>query len=260
MLERIDHDGILELRLARPPVNALNQELLSTLRAAIETAPERGARALVLSGQPGIFTAGLDLPWLMQQGVDEVKATWLAFGQVCRALAASPLLSVAAISGHSPAGGAVISVYCDYRVMAQSPVSDDPATPVASYRIGLNEVQVGLFVPDAIQYALRRLIGTYRAERLMVAGAMLTAEEAHALGMVDELVPGATVTTRARAWLASMLALPQDAQRETRRIARRDLVESIDDPARMDLARFLAAWQTPQTQTVLRAVLAKLGK
>ncbi|MCB1568355.1 MAG: enoyl-CoA hydratase/isomerase family protein [Xanthomonadales bacterium] len=260
MLERIDHNGILELRLARPPVNALNQELLASLRDAIEAAPAQGARALIISGQPGVFTAGLDLPWLMQQGVAAVEATWLAFGQVCRALAASPLLSVAAITGHSPAGGAVISLYCDYRVMAQSPRSDHPSSPASPYRIGLNEVQVGLFVPDAIQFALRRVVGAYRAERLVVAGAMPSAEEAHAIGMVDELLPLPEVSARALTWLQSMLALPQEAQRETRRLARRDLLDAIDDPARMDLPRFLAAWQTPETQAVLRAVLARLGK
>ncbi len=260
MLERIDHDGILELRLSRPPVNALVRELLHALREAIDDAPAAGARALVLSGSPGIFTAGLDLPHLMAQGIGEVEATWMAFGQVCRALAASPLLSVAAIGGHSPAGGAVISLYCDYRVMAQSPREPDPMAARGPFRIGLNEVAVGLFVPDAIQFALRRLVGPHRAERLMVAGAMPTAEEAQAIGMVDELAPMAEVTPRALAWLAAMLALPQSAQRETRRIARRDLLESIDDPARMDLPRFLAAWQLPETQAVLRQVLARLGK
>lgn len=260
MIDSIDHNGILELRLARAPVNALDHALLARLHDAIVAAPEQGARALIMSGQPGIFTAGLDLPWLMQQGVEAVSATWTAFGQVCRALAASPLLSVAALTGHSPAGGAVISLYCDYRIMAKSPQSDDPDQPIKPYRIGLNEVQVGLFVPDAIQYALRRLIGSHKAERLMVAGAMPTGEQAHALGMVDELAPMDEVVAKALAWLDTMLALPQAAQRETRRIARRDLVESLDDPARMDLPNFLAAWQTPETQAVLRAVLARLGK
>ena len=260
MLEHINHDGILELRLARPPVNALNLELLTALRDAIDAAPDAGARALILSGRTGVFTAGLDLPWLVSQGIDAVEATWLAFGRVCRALAASPLLSVAAIGGHSPAGGAVISLYCDYRVMARSPDKGNPEATHSPYRIGLNEVAVGLFVPDAIQYALRRQIGAYQAERLMLAGAMPTAEEALALNLVDELAPAEDVVARASAWLNTMLALPQQAQRETRRIARQDLLESIDDPARMDLQRFIDAWQTPETQSVLRAVLAKLGK
>lgn len=249
MLQRIDHDGILELRLARPPVNALNLELLSALREAITHAPDEGARALVLSGNPGVFTAGLDLPWLLGQDIEAVKATWDAFGGVCRALAESPLLSVAALGGHSPAGGAVISLYADYRIMARG-----------AYRIGLNEVAVGLFVPDAIQHALRRLVGTYRAERLVVAGAMIESEQALAIGMVDELTAVDEVTARALAWLGDMLRLPQQAQRETRRIARADLLASIEDPARMELPRFIETWRSPQTQAVLHAVVARLGK
>ncbi|MCX7563294.1 enoyl-CoA hydratase/isomerase family protein [Xanthomonadaceae bacterium XH05] len=260
MLDRIDHDGILELRLARPPVNALNLELLTALRDAIESAPDTGAKALVLSGRPGVFTAGLDLPWLIARDIDVVEATWTAFGGVCRALAASPLMSAAAIGGYSPAGGAVISLYCDYRVMARSPAGDDPAAARGPYRIGLNEVAVGLFVPEAIQHALCRLVGPHRAERLMVAGAMPSAEEAFAIGMVDELVPGEGVVDAAIGWLNAMLSMPQSAQRETRRIARRDLIESISDPARMDLLRFIRGWQSDETQAVLRTVLARLGK
>src|SRR5690606_38567069 len=107
----------------------------------------------------------------------ELEQAWQAFFGVLEALVRSPLPSVAAIGGHSPAGGAVISLFCDYRVMARGP-----------YRIGLNEVQVGLIVPECIQYAMRRLIGAHRAERLLVAGAMIDAEQAHAIGFVDELV------------------------------------------------------------------------
>ncbi|NLB15072.1 MAG: enoyl-CoA hydratase/isomerase family protein [Gammaproteobacteria bacterium] len=249
MLDQINHDGILELRLARPPVNALNLELLTALREAIEAAPDQGVRALLLSGDTGVFTGGLDLPWLLSQGIEAVAATWTAFGNVCRALAASPLLSAAAIGGHSPAGGAVICLYADYRVMARGP-----------YRIGLNEVQVGLFVPEPIQYAFRRVVGTRQAERMLVAGSMIESEEALAVGLVDELAEPEQVPAQALAWLQNMLKLPGNAQRDTRAIARRDLLESIMDPARMELPRFIAAWQSPQTQAVLRYVVANLGK
>ncbi|MFA5589954.1 MAG: enoyl-CoA hydratase/isomerase family protein [Lysobacteraceae bacterium] len=249
MLDQINHDGILELRLARPPVNALNLELLTALREAIEAAPDQGVRALLLSGGTGVFTGGLDLPWLLSQGIEAVEATWTAFGNVCRALAASPLLSAAAIGGHSPAGGAVICLYADYRVMARGP-----------YRIGLNEVQVGLFVPEPIQYAFRRVVGTRQAERMLVAGSMIESEEALAVGLVDELAEPEQVPAQALAWLQNMLKLPGNAQRDTRAIARRDLLESIMDPARMELPRFIAAWQSPQTQAVLQHVVANLGK
>jgi Delta3-Delta2-enoyl-CoA isomerase len=247
MLERLQHDDILELRLARPPVNALNPELLGALREAISAAPGEGIRGLVISGGPTVFSAGLDVPRLITMNRGDLERAWREFFGVLEVLARSPLPSVAAIGGHSPAGGAVISLFCDYRVMARGP-----------YRIGLNEVQVGLIVPECIQFALRRLIGTYRAERLLVAGAMIEAEHAHAIGLVDELVDVDHVVARARSWLGELLKLPGKAMHTTRAIARADLVEVIADPRRLDLPRFLDEWYSEETQAVLTALVNRL--
>ena len=247
MIDLIRHDDILELKLARPPVNALNPELLIELRNAITAAPADGVRGLVISGGPNVFSAGLDVPRLLDMQRGDLEAAWREFFGVLEALARSPLPSVAAIAGHSPAGGAVISLFCDYRVMARGP-----------YRIGLNEVQVGLIVPECIQYALRRLVGTYRAERLLISGSMIDAEQAHAIGMVDELVDVDHVTTRALAWLRDLLALPGKAMHTTRGIARADLVQAIADPSRLDLPRFLDEWYSEETQAVLGALVARL--
>jgi 3,2-trans-enoyl-CoA isomerase len=247
MIERLRHRDILEIRLARPPVNALNPELLSQLREAIATAPGEDVRGLVISGGPSVFSAGLDVPHLLTLQRAELEAAWREFFGVLEVLARSPLPSVAAIAGHSPAGGAVIGLFCDYRVMARGP-----------YRIGLNEVQVGLIVPECIQYALRRLVGTYRAERLLIAGAMIDAEQALSIGMVDELVDVDHVTVRAIAWLEELLKLPGKAMHATRGLARADLVEAIADPARLDLPRFLDEWYSEETQAVLTAMVARL--
>ena len=76
MLETIRHDAIVELRLARPPVNALDPELVRQLRTAVESAPAQGARGLVLSGRPGMFSAGLDVPALLQLNREELVAFW----------------------------------------------------------------------------------------------------------------------------------------------------------------------------------------
>ena len=120
MLETLDHDdgAIRELRLDRPPVNALTPELLAALRDALEAAPAAGARALVVSGRPGMFSAGLDVPCLLgldRAGIEGLMANLFA---ALRALAFSPVPSVAAVTGHSPAGGAVLALMCDRRVMA----------------------------------------------------------------------------------------------------------------------------------------------
>lgn len=248
MLDRIEHDsGIVELRLARPPVNALDPELIAALKQAIEQAPREGAKALVISGFPGLFSAGLDIPALLQLDRAAMRAFWTDFFGVCAALARSPIPIAAAVTGHSPAGGAVLAIFCDYRVMAKG-----------EFRIGLNEVQVGLTVPDCIQAGLRRLVGTYRAERLLVAGAMLDADDALATGLVDELTDVDHVVIRTVAWLEPLLKLPREALLGTRAMARADLARLFEDPASLPVDDFLDGWFAPEAQATLRALVERL--
>ncbi len=247
MLDLIRHDDILELRLARPPVNALDAGLIRALRDAIEAAPRDGARGLILSGRSGMFSGGLDVPSLLQLDRAGMAQVWRDLFGTCAALARSPIPTVAAITGHSPAGGAVLSIFCDYRIMARG-----------AYRIGLNEVQVGLTVPEPIQRGLRRLVGSYRAERLMVAGAMLDSEQALAVGFVDELVDVDHVTARAQLWLRELLAFPPLAMSQTRRIARADLADSFDEATIFNVDAYVDGWFGDESQHVLQALVAKL--
>jgi 3,2-trans-enoyl-CoA isomerase len=248
MLNLTDHDnGIREIQLARPPVNALNLELLRVLRSAIDESVRDGVRGVVLSGAKGLFSAGVDVPALLARDRAGVREYWRELFAVCGTLACAPIPLVAAITGHSPAGGAVLALFCDYRVMAEGP-----------YRIGLNEVQVGLIVPEAIQLALRRVVGTYRAERLLVSGAMIEAADALACGFVDELTGVDQVTTRAQHWLRELLALPAHAMLATRTLARADLATAYADIDALPLEDFTDAFFHPQTQVVLQQLVARL--
>ena len=248
MLDIIGHaHDIREIKLARPPVNALNPGLIAALKQAIEQAPQEGAQALVISGSPGLFSAGLDIPALLQLDREAMRAFWNDFFGVCAALARSSIPVAAAVTGHSPAGGAVLAVFCDWRVMARG-----------EFRIGLNEVQVGLTVPDCIQAALRRLVGPYRAERLLVSGAMLDGDDALAMGLVDELTDVDHVVTRALAWLEPLLQLPRRAMLTTRALARAELARLFDDPASLPVEDFLDGWFAPEAQTALLALVERL--
>jgi enoyl-CoA hydratase/carnithine racemase len=247
MLESTRHDDVLELRLARPPVNALDPALVESLRAAFIAAPGSGARAIVLSGSPGLFSAGLDVPTLLRLERDAMLAFWRSFNALLGAIGRCPLPTAAAITGHSPAGGAVLALFCDFRVMARGP-----------FRIGLNEVQVGLSVPGVIQFALRRLLGAHRAERLLVAGAMLESDDAARIGFVDELAEPDAVVARAHEWCRQHLALPAEAMAETRRMARADLHEALDHAQRMPVEDFIERWYSDETQRTLTALVARL--
>lgn len=248
MLDILPHDGdIHEIRMARAPVNALDTALVEALREAIAAAPANGARGIVLSGAQGMFSAGVDVPALLKKDRDGVTAFWHGFFALCSAIAASPVPVVAAITGHSPAGGAVISLFCDYRVMAHG-----------MYRIGLNEVQVGLSVPEPIQFAMRRIVGNYRTERLLIAGAMVDAEQAHAIGLVDELAAVEQVVTRSVQWLGELLRLPPKAMLRTRAIARADLLSTWGNAENLLDPQFIDDFFGEETQSVLQALVARL--
>ena len=248
-IETIEHGAVVEVRLARPPVNALDPALCADIAAAVQEAVEGGARGIVLSGGPTVFSAGLDVPHLMSlRSRDAVGAAWTGFLDAARAIAASPVPVAAAITGHSPAGGCVLALCCDYRVMAEGP-----------FRIGLNETRVGLVAPEGIQHLMRRAVGAHRAEVLLVTGDLVESARALDIGLVDELAPQPEVVSRAIAWLEGLLELPGRPVLRTRAIARADLVAALD-ARHIDIDTFLDAWDDPDTQAGLRALVARLGK
>jgi Delta3-Delta2-enoyl-CoA isomerase len=248
MIQTIDHGPVREVRLDRPPVNALSPELIAALREAVEGAPGDGAQALVLSGAPGRFSGGLDIPYLINLDEPAITAAWRDLYSLMGALAASPIPVAAAVTGHSPAGGAVLAIFCDARFMAEG-----------DFKIGLNEVQVGIPLPALIFRAFRRLLGPRQAERLAVSGQLISGAEAHAIGLVDELVPPDRVVERAVEWCNGLLALPPQAMAITRFNARADLVALFDNPEE-ELADLVDTWFSEETQGVLRMVVERLTK
>lgn len=248
MLETIGHaDGrVTEIRLDRPPVNALNPELVAALGEALETLPA-GSRAAVLSGSPGMFSAGLDVPALLQLDEPAMRAFWDSFFALLKRIAGAPVPLIAAITGHSPAGGAVLATFCDYRIMAEG-----------DYRIGLNEVQVGLPVPDVVFAGMARLVGVRRAEQFCARGSMLSPVEALEAGFVDRLADSEAVIGDAIAEAAMLAELPPVALRETRRIARADLLAEFE---RLPTAETLTElWFSEETQQRMQALVDRLKK
>lgn len=245
MLDIHTHDGIVEIRMARPPANALDGELLEALASAVESAP-RTARALILTGQPGMFSAGLDVPAMLGLHRDRIYAVWSSFFRLNRLLAGCPVPVIAAISGHAPAGGTVLALHCDLRIGAEG-----------EFRMGLNEVRVGLPVSRGILAALEHAVGRRTALRLAMGGELLPMAEALQTGLVDGVVPSgrllATALERARA----LLALPPQAMNVTRLNAKAALLASIGGAD--EAADATAWWFSAETQAGMQALAARLS-
>lgn len=247
MLEKIEHGAVREIRLARPPVNALDPGLVVALEQALAEAAT-DARGIVLSGQPGMFSAGLDMKALMALDRDAMAAFWMDFHALLKRLATSSVPIVAALTGHSPAGGAVMAIFCDARVAA-----------AGEFKIGLNEVQVGMTLPPIIHTGLVRLVGPRQAERLGVGGLLLGPDEAAAIGLVDEVVPIDQVVARAVERCTAYTRLPPKAMTETRVLCRADLAAAFERVADRFSETMNAGWFGEETQVTMRAVLAQLA-
>lgn len=247
-LDILDLDGgVRVLRLASPPVNALGPALVGRLRDALDAAVQDQVGAVVLAGGPKVFSAGLDVPALLELERDAMLAFWRDFLGLAARLARAPMPVAAAIDGHSPAGGAVLALYCDVRIMARGP-----------FKIGLNEVQVGLPVPAVIQAAMRRQVGPRLAEQLLVAGAMVDSERALAIGLIDALCEPGQAQADAVDWCRQRLALPRQAMLATRREARADLAGIFAGEGALDLHGLTDAWFGDETQATMRALVERL--
>lgn len=246
-LEIIDHGPVRELQLARPPVNALDPTLVDALQAALDAAPRSGTKVLVLSGRIGMFSAGLDVPALLALDRKAMSVFWQRFFALTRTLAECPLPVAAAITGHSPAGGTVLSLFCDLRIAAEG-----------DYKLGLNEVQVGLPVPQVIIEAFVRLTGPRAANQHLIQGSLMSPAEAHRIGLVDELLPLTQVVPRAISWGHAIAALPPLALKVTRDAVRADLVALARGKERFSYEAMTEVWFSAEAQAALRAMMERV--
>lgn len=248
MLEITQHENVREIRLARPPANALNPALVDALTAALHKAAAE-AEAVVVSGRAGMFSAGLDVPELLQFDRETLSRAWQSFIELSSTIARMPVPTAFALTGHALAGGIVLPLYGDFRVMAKG------------FKTGLNEVRVGLVASSTIHQALARAVGLRVAERILVAGEIMDSEKAARVGLVDELAEGPEAAIqKAIDWCRQHAALPRPAMLTTRAMARADLHALFQDRSRLGVEKFVDVWFSDPTQRALQSMVANLKK
>jgi 3,2-trans-enoyl-CoA isomerase len=250
MLDVFDHEGgIRELRLARPPVNALNAELLRRIADGVQGVAD--AAAIVITGQPGLFSAGLDVRSMLELDRAGIENLFEQLWHAMRAIAGSRVPVIFGLTGHSPAGGTVLAINGDYRVMA-----------LGDFRLGLNEVQVGLFPGPPIHAAFRRLVGGH-AEQLLTRGALIDPATALRMGLVDEVADVSQVAERALAVARELAALPRGPMLRTRTMVRENLVGlyGVESYAAAMQREFVSMgtemWFAPEAQSRLRSLFPR---
>ena len=212
------NDGIATISFDRPPVNAFAADDVERLHNLLHHLIAEDARALVVTGRNGVFSAGLHRDLLSSDGSDGLDEVVHSLAAVVRQLAISPIPVIAAIPGHCIGAGFAIAVACDYRVAANG-----------TYRLGLPEVRLGLPVSGRVCRLVARLAGPIVAQRVCAEAVDLTATEAHELGVIDRLTEAERVVPTALEWLTAVLALPKSAMLASRANARADIACIFDE-------------------------------
>lgn len=241
-------DRIAHIHLDRGKSNAIHAEMLQELKTAIEEAEaDPGVNGLILHGKEGFFSSGLDLITLYQYDEVQMRKFWLLFLDFVYTLAAFKKPSVAAISGHSPAGGCVLAICCDARVMAEG-----------DYIIGLNEVPVGIIVPEGIFHLYSFWIGKANAYRYLLQGKLLKPQEALEVGLVDELVDAKRIGVAAENQLKRYTQFERNTWQSSKQNLRREVLEYLKANQEENIEAVLKQWWSPATRSILKTIIDNL--
>jgi enoyl-CoA hydratase/carnithine racemase len=217
-------EGIATIRLDRPPMNALNAAIQEELReAATAVSADDAVRAVIVYGGEKVFAAGADIKEMAAMSYADMAVRAPELSSAFDSIARIPKPVVAAVNGYALGGGCELALACDWRVAAEDA------------KLGQPEINLGVIPGAGGTQRLARLVGPARAKDLVMSGRMVPAPEALAMGLVDRVVPAASVYDAARELVARYVTGPAAALRAAK--------AAVDGGLSMDLASGLA-WES----------------
>jgi enoyl-CoA hydratase len=234
-------------RMEREHGNAINAGLLEGLvRACHSAAGDRGVRGMLLAARGKLFCPGLDLQELVE--LDRAAMTRFV-GQLTaciRTLYTFEKPLVAAIGGHAVAGGCVLALTADWRVLRRGAA------------IGLNEVRVGVPLPYVVAQILREAVGRAHLEEVALYGRNYQDDEALARGLAHELADGESFEEHCTGRLRELAEKDTAAFALTKRWLRAATIARLESDQGAHDAAFVEAWFSPGTQQRIRTIVAGL--
>lgn len=247
MLETTDQGRLRVIRLAHGKASALDIELCEALSSALDAAGDDDTcGAVVLTGRGKIFSAGVDLPKLLDGGQSYVERFVPLLCRLFSLAFTLPKPLIAAVNGHAIAGGCIIACTADYRLMATN-----------GGRIGVSELRVGVPFPAAALETLRFAVPPPHFQQMVYTGRSFSAEEALAIGMVDELVDGRELEQRAAALAEDFLTIPPATFRLTKRQTRARTLREIDALDASFGEEVMQSWKSAEVRSAVERFVEK---
>lgn len=240
------HEHVAVLTIDNPPVNALHPDVGAAIAARVaELADDRDVRAVVITGAGKHFMAGGDIE--LFKSLDRMSAERYVLGiqRMQDDLATLPQPVIAALNGTTLGGGCELAMACDIRIAEEH------------VRLGQPEVRLGLIPGAGGTQALPRLVPTGVAKRMLFTGEPITASEALAVGLVDEVVPTGTGLNRALEIAAAIARNAPLAVTAVKRAVNLGLQMSLLDANRVEATLFASLAETDDLREGVAAFFAK---
>lgn len=242
---RVSTDGTLaEITLERGKVNALNEAVVDELaQCFLRLADDPSVRSIVFTASGKFFSFGFDIPGFLDHSKEAFLAYLRKFAMLYRNLFAYPKPIVAALNGHAVAGGCMLALACDARLMA-----------AGKTKIALNEIGFGSSLFAGSVEMLRYCVGNRNAERIACSGTMFAPEEALSLGLVDRVVDQAELLLAARALARDYGTKDPAAFRSVKTLLRAPVLDEMARREDASLREFVEIWYSDATRQQLRKI------
>jgi enoyl-CoA hydratase/carnithine racemase len=238
--------GVARITLASGSGNPLSPGLVGDLSQVMVALSENPPGAVVLgAGESRVFSGGFDLPAIGDYDREHLSAFFQGFLGVLDRMLRLPCPIIAAVGGHAIAGGFILTLACDFRIVGSSPK-----------KLGLSEVDLGAAVPAGAQVLLAERTSPRTANWLSQTATLIGPEEALRLGYADELVDDANA--RALELARSLASKPGAGVGTTKLLLGNALADRVAEADQAGLEPFLATWFSDEAQQAIAQLVARL--
>lgn len=237
--------GVAVITLQRPPVNALNRDLIADIEEAVGLAEASDVRAVVITGSPH-FAAGADITGFQEafeSGSNERQASGLSEAILRLENLAKP--TIAAVRGYALGGGLELAMGADFRFLSESA------------KVGQPEILLGIIPGAGGTQRLARIVGPQRCKEMCLTGRHVPADEALAIGLADEVLPDDDLLDRAMEAAARFADGPTVAYGAVKRAVSRGFDRTLEEGLAIEAEQFAKAFATRDARIGVKAFLDK---
>lgn len=239
----IDGD-VATIRLERPPMNALNAQVQSEIKAAAEEVTANAAiGATVMYGGEKVFAAGADIAEMSTMTYADMARASQELRSAFAAVARIPHPTIAAITGYALGGGLELAMCCDFRVAGDN------------VKVGQPEIALGIIPGAGGTQRLPRLVGPARAKEMVFSGRFVDANEAHAIGLIDRVVAPDDVYSASLEWAMALARGPRVAMRAAKAAIDYGLEVDLETGLEIERSHFAALFATDDQRIGMESFL-----